>query len=221
MSIEPIALGTSLKICSVGPLQLFSHLRNEPPRSSPQSRLLPGRHRRSRWPVFFSLLAFDPYRLGWKSNLYCIGIAIVTPFCVEKFLGTLGEVKLVKALASIAFVAALGSPVLLAVIRGDVLSQQVKETAPVVVSNDDPPGAIEPANTFYESTLVLLRVVMAYPDLNLNRENRFPRSELVVQSCRLKLACHSMDQLRIITTPLTHPENFISQVASFSEWFGY
>jgi hypothetical protein len=110
---------------------------------------------------FFSLLAFDPYRLGWKSGLYCIGIAIVTPFCVEKFLESWGEVKLVKTLASIAFVAAIASLVLLAVIRGDVLSQQVKDTAPVVVSGDDQSVAPEPANSFYDSTLVLLRIVMA------------------------------------------------------------
>src|SRR2546425_4176654 len=35
---------------------------------------------------FFSLLAFAPYRLGWKSYLYCAGIALIAPFCVEKFL---------------------------------------------------------------------------------------------------------------------------------------
>src|SRR5205823_186799 len=32
----------------------------------------------------FSLLAFEPYRLGWKSYLYCLGIAVVTPFLVEE-----------------------------------------------------------------------------------------------------------------------------------------
>jgi hypothetical protein len=110
---------------------------------------------------FFSLLAFDPYRLGWKSGLYCIGIAIVTPFCVEKFLEIWGQVKLVRTLASIAFVAAIASLILLAVIRGDVLSQQVKNTAPVVISDDDQPVAPERANSFYDSTLVLLRIVMA------------------------------------------------------------
>jgi hypothetical protein len=96
-----------------------------------------------------------------ESGLYCIGIAIVTPFCVEKFLETWGEMKLVKTLASIAFVAAIASLVLLAVIRGDVLSQQVKDTAPVVISGDDQSVAPEPANSFYDSTLVLLRIVMA------------------------------------------------------------
>jgi hypothetical protein len=110
---------------------------------------------------FFSLLAFDPYRLGLKGGLYCIGIAIVTPFCVEKFLETWGEVTLVKTLASIAFVAAIASLVLLAVIRGDVFSQRVKNTTPVVVSDDDQPPAAEPPNTFYDSTLVLLCIVMA------------------------------------------------------------
>ncbi|MGO9642360.1 MAG: hypothetical protein ACLP1Y_13775 [Candidatus Acidiferrales bacterium] len=110
---------------------------------------------------FFSLLAFDPYRLGWKSYLYCIGIAIVTPFSVEKFLDIWAETKLVKTLSTAAFAAAISSLVLLAVIRGDVLSQQVKATTQVIVSGDDHPTATEPSSTFYDTTLVLLRVVMA------------------------------------------------------------
>jgi hypothetical protein len=110
---------------------------------------------------FFSLLAFDPYRLGWKSGLYCIGIAIVTPFCTEKFLEILGQVKLVKALATVAFVASISSLVILAVIRGDVLSQQMKDTSQVIVSDGDQPATVEPATTFYDTTLLLLRIVMA------------------------------------------------------------
>jgi len=53
---------------------------------------------------FFSLLAFAPYRLGWKSYLYCAGIALVAPFCVEKFLETWSSPKLMKALATAACV---------------------------------------------------------------------------------------------------------------------
>jgi hypothetical protein len=162
-----IALQANIALLSQRELAIQDKLRKAPPPGD-----LHARRRRAiyYWAVtailtvagfFFSLLAFDPYRLGWKSGLYCIGIAIVTPFCVEKFLETWGEVKLVKTLASIAFVAAIVSLVLLAVIRGDVLSQQVKNTAPVAVSDDDQPATSEPANMFYDSTLVLLRIVMA------------------------------------------------------------
>lgn len=108
---------------------------------------------------FFSLLAFDPYRLGWKSYLYCIGIAVVTPFCVEKFLETWSNPKLMKALAALACTAALASLVLLAVVRGDVLSQQVK-TVSAVVFADGAPIPEKPQTDFYDKTLVLLRCVM-------------------------------------------------------------
>jgi hypothetical protein len=162
-----LALQANITLLSQRKLALEDKLRQAPPLGD-----LRARQRKAiyYWAVtavltvagfFFSLLAFDPYRLGWKSGLYCIGIAIVTPFCVEKFLEIWGEVKLVKALASIAFVAAIASLVLLAIIRGDVLSQQVKDTTPVVVSGDDQPMTSEPANSFYDSTLVLLRIVMA------------------------------------------------------------
>lgn len=111
---------------------------------------------------FFSLLAFEPYRLGWKSYLYCLGIAIVTPFSVEKFLECSNKEKLIKTLATVAFVAALASLVLLALVRGDVLAQQVNDIAPTVTFNDDSTvPADQPHNSFYEETLVLLRSVMA------------------------------------------------------------
>jgi hypothetical protein len=108
---------------------------------------------------FFSLLAFDPYRLGWKSYLYCVGIAVVTPFCVEKFLETWSNPKLMKALAALACTAALASIVLLAVVRGDVLSQQVKSVSAVVFA-DGAPIPEKPQTDFYDKTLVLLRCVM-------------------------------------------------------------
>jgi hypothetical protein len=162
-----IALKASIALLSQRELALQDKLRKAPPSGD-----LRARQRKAiyYWAVtgiltvagfFFSLLAVDPYRLGWKSGLYCIGIAIVNPFCVEKFLETWREVRLVKTLASIAFVAAIASLVLLAVIRGDVFSQRVKNTTPIVVSDDDQPPAAEPPNTFYDSTLVLLCIVMA------------------------------------------------------------
>jgi hypothetical protein len=110
---------------------------------------------------FFSLLAFDPYRLGWKSYLYCFGVAIVTPYCVEKFLVSWDKERLIKALATVAFVAAISSLVLLALVRGDVLAQQIKDAVPVVTFGDDNLAAAQPQDSFYEETLLLLRLVMA------------------------------------------------------------
>jgi len=108
---------------------------------------------------FFSLLAFDPYRLGWKSYLYCSGIAVISPFCVEKFLEVWASPRLMKALATVACLAALSSLVLLALVRGDVLAQAAHNVASVVTFSDSPAPQAE--NNFYDRTIVLLRLLMA------------------------------------------------------------
>jgi hypothetical protein len=110
----------------------------------------------------FSVLAFDPYRLGWKSYVYCLGIAIVTPFLVDRILERWASPRLVNVLATVAGVSAIVSLILLAEIRGDLLAQQVTNTPSAVIENagDAPPPATE--NTFYDSTLGLLRLVMAF-----------------------------------------------------------
>src|SRR6266481_4172874 len=111
---------------------------------------------------FFSLLAFDPYRLCWKSYLYCAGIAVISPFCVEKFLETWSSPRLMKTLATVACLAALSSLVLLALVRGDVLAEAARSVSSVITLTQDssatPPQA---ENTFYARTQVLLRLLMA------------------------------------------------------------
>jgi hypothetical protein len=69
--------------------------------------------------------------------------------------------KLVKILATVAGVAAVTSLVLLAVVRGDLLIEHIRNVAPVVVMNGDapPPPAV---STFFERTLGLLRIIMAF-----------------------------------------------------------
>ena len=110
----------------------------------------------------FSVLAFDPYRLGWKAWLYCFGIAIVTPFLVDRILERWASPRLVNVLATVAGVSAIVSLILLAEIRGDLLAQQVTNTPSAVIENagDAPPPATE--NTFYDRTVGLLRLVMAF-----------------------------------------------------------
>lgn len=106
---------------------------------------------------FATLLSFDPFRLGWKSWLYCIGITVLTPFLVERLLEFRNMEKALKALTVAATVAALVGLMLLAAIRGNLLAQEIhKDEAPAVVI-DDAPVQPEPQNNFYDSTLVLLR----------------------------------------------------------------
>src|SRR6266567_1905674 len=44
----------------------------------------------------FSLIAFDPFRFGWKSFIYSIGIAVVTPYLVDKVLTQWDARKLLR-----------------------------------------------------------------------------------------------------------------------------
>ena len=110
---------------------------------------------------FFSLIAFAPYRLGWKSYLYCLGIAIVTPFISERFLEEWSNRHIVRTLASAAFLAAIVSLVLLAVIRGDLFFEQTKASESQVIVEGEAAASTPPQANFYDRTLVFLRLVMA------------------------------------------------------------
>lgn len=113
---------------------------------------------------FFSLIAFEPFRLGWAGVLYCVGIAIVTPLAVEEFLEAWKSDKLFKAVVSGFFCAALVGGALLAAVRGDLLAEQVKQqSSPEVVIDNQAPGAPsvpQTENSFYESTRSSLRMLM-------------------------------------------------------------
>jgi hypothetical protein len=113
----------------------------------------------------FSLLSFDPFRVGWKGYLYCLGIAIVTPFLLEQFLEKWNAERILKSVAGVACAAALTSLILLAVIRGDLFAEQMKNTSPVVVIDDEQsqqsPQA-PPQNIFYDATAKLLQLVMIF-----------------------------------------------------------
>lgn len=109
---------------------------------------------------FFSLIALGPYRLGWYGDLYCLGVAVATPFAIEVFLDAWKSEKLLKAVVTIVFLAAIGGGALLAAIRGDLLSQQVQQSAPAIVIDGDASAAPRPQSSFYDSTHDSLRMLM-------------------------------------------------------------
>jgi hypothetical protein len=109
----------------------------------------------------FSALTFDPFRVGWKGYLYCLGIAVATPFLLEQVLEKWKAESLFKGLAATASAAALTSLVLLAVVRGDLFAEEMKNPAPVITFDDAQPQP--PAqNSFYDEAAALLRLVMAF-----------------------------------------------------------
>jgi hypothetical protein len=109
----------------------------------------------------FAVLSFDPYQLGWKAWVYCLGISIVTPFLVDRVLERWASPRLVNTVATVACAVAVLSLVLLGEIRGDLLAQQLKSTPSAVIQDADAPTPPPAENTFYDRTLGLLRLVMA------------------------------------------------------------
>jgi len=109
----------------------------------------------------FSLYSFDPFRLGVKSYLYCVGIAVVTPFLVDKLIEWWNAKTLIKGLATVACVGALTSLVLLALIRGDLLVEEINNSRPVITFDDAGVQPAAPASNFYEKSIPMLQVVMA------------------------------------------------------------
>ena len=109
-----------------------------------------------------SLLTLEPYRLGMKAVIYCIGIAVVVPYLTEKTLELFGSETLKKVMVAVACLTGLASLILLATIRGNLLGQQVRqgESASAVIEGEEPQDDL-PKNTFYEDTVPLLQLVMA------------------------------------------------------------
>jgi hypothetical protein len=162
---EILALRAELALLSEKERDLKERIRHAPP---------PGDFHRRRqslycWAVviflavagfFFTLMALDPYRLGWKGYLYSLGVAIICPYCVDKFLESWGSQKLVKTLAAAACFAALTSLVLLAFIRGNVLAQYVQSASPAVIMDGEMAASVPPHDNFFDATLPYLRLTM-------------------------------------------------------------
>jgi hypothetical protein len=109
---------------------------------------------------FFALLAFEPYRLGWKAGLYCIGISVVTPFMVDQVLNRWNTKGLLKWTATVACAAALSGLLLLAIVRGKLVAQQLQAMSASIDFDDAQPSQGQPVNDFYLSTVLVLQILM-------------------------------------------------------------
>jgi hypothetical protein len=109
---------------------------------------------------FSTVLSFAPFQLGWMSWLVSGGMAVLTPFLVDRLLDSPGTERLVKLLTAIAATASLASLMLLALIRGDLLAHQIHESeAPAAVVDDAQPQPEAPG-TFYDQTAMLLQLAL-------------------------------------------------------------
>ncbi len=109
-----------------------------------------------------SLLTLEPYRLGLKAAFYCLGIAVVVPFLVEKALDVFASETLRNVMVAVSCLAGLASLIFLATIRGNLLAEQVRQqdSASAVIEGEEPQDTA-PQNTFYGDTVPLLQLVMA------------------------------------------------------------
>jgi hypothetical protein len=108
----------------------------------------------------FAVIGFGPYRLGLIGILYCLGIAVVTPYAVHEFLRAWESEVMLKAAAAIVFGAALLGGALLAVVRGDLLMRETAPAAPAAVIEDEEAPAADSHQSFFEATEIPLKLLL-------------------------------------------------------------
>jgi hypothetical protein len=110
--------------------------------------------------LYFTKLSFDPFRSATNPYLYCLGIALTVTFLGELFLSVWSKDSLHKTVVTVAFMATLSALMLLAVIRGDLLVQKLKDESQsaVIIDDTNPPSSTQ--NDFYEKTLFLLKLTL-------------------------------------------------------------
>ena len=108
-----------------------------------------------------SLYTLEPFQLGLKGLLYCVGIAVATPFLVELALNKLATGKLIRVLVTVASIVALVSVMTLAVVRGELLARHTQEdSSGVLIEGEETPVNQAKSFSFYTDTVPLLQIVM-------------------------------------------------------------
>jgi hypothetical protein len=112
----------------------------------------------------FTIIAFDPFRLGVIGVLYALGIAIATPFAVAEFLEAWKAEYIKRTVIAVVFAAAIVGGMLLASVRGEVMARKVATTTPPVTIESDmapaPASYPAPAPSFYETTAASLQLLL-------------------------------------------------------------
>ncbi len=112
------------------------------------------------WAAGFFLLiyTFAPFRMGSIGILYCLGASAAVPFLFDFAFQDPVRQKWLQSLATIALVVGLASLMLLALIRGDLLVQELQSSGPAVIIDDPQSSTAASAQPkdFYEKTGMLL-----------------------------------------------------------------
>jgi len=105
---------------------------------------------------FATQLSFAPFQLGWMSWLISAGMAALTPFLIDRLLEYPRMEPALRILTAVAAVTSLASLMLLALVRGDLLAQQIRESESQAVIMDDTQPQTQTPNTFYDRATGLL-----------------------------------------------------------------
>lgn len=109
----------------------------------------------------FTVIGFEPFRLGWIGVIYCVGIALVAPFAGDEFLRLWASESFLRWAVTIAFLAAISGGILLAVVRGELLTRKIAAAdAPAVVIDDAEPAPAAAPTSFYTTVDRPLRWLM-------------------------------------------------------------
>jgi hypothetical protein len=106
--------------------------------------------------VVFAHLTLEPFGLGWESWLFSVGLAIVGGFWAAQVIERYDGTRTLQLVFVAAFLSTLAGLIILAILRGDLLSLNVMTALGTTSPNGDPPSTAE-ALRFYAGAVPLLR----------------------------------------------------------------
>jgi hypothetical protein len=109
---------------------------------------------------FSTILSFAPFRFGWVGWLIAAGAAMLTPYLIDRMLEHPGMEKVLRALTTVAAATALASLMLLALIRGDILAEQIHESETQAVVIDDAAPQPQVHSNFYDRATGMLTLAL-------------------------------------------------------------
>jgi len=177
-----------------------------------------------------SQLTLEPFQLGLKGLLYCLGIAISVPYLVGTTLDRLSSEKLVQVLVTVSSVVALMSLMTLAVIRGELLAKHTQDDTAAVVIDGEEPQSTQGKSSFYDNTVPLLQVVMVLlafsmevgagiaiheaERLSANLDESYDELQSTLQAVQTKMA----ETVSAITTLQNEPTLFVTKFWRDFHW---
>jgi hypothetical protein len=110
----------------------------------------------------FTIYGLMPFRLGWLLWAICIAISVLTPFLLDETYAWESSkyARLPRAVVTSLCLTAIAAQLLLGVIRGEVMRQQLTVVPPAVVLEDDARTGAQREPTVYDRTQWYLRLFL-------------------------------------------------------------